>query len=73
MSPALASRLAAAIERWVARLTLAVTWASLLLLLAVTGVHVIGRQFLDVGSETLSELAGDLFFGLAMASFGFAY
>ena len=33
----------------------------------------IGRQFLDVGSEALAELAGDLFFGLAMVSFGFAY
>jgi len=61
------------VERWVARVTLAVAWAILLLLLAVTGVHVIGRQFLDVGSEALSELAGDLFFGLAMLSFGFAY
>ena len=73
MSLALASRLSAGIDRWVGRLTLAVAWAILFLLLAVTGVHVIGRQFLDVGSEALSELAGDLFFGLAMLSFGFAY
>ncbi len=73
MSAALASRLSEVIERWVGRVTLAVAWAILLLLLAVTGVHVIGRQFLHVGSEALAELAGDLFFGLTMASFGFAY
>jgi TRAP-type mannitol/chloroaromatic compound transport system permease small subunit len=68
-----ASRLSAAIARWIQRITIALAWLLLASLLVVTTVHVLGRQFVDVESEALSELAGDLFFALAMVSFGFAY
>jgi TRAP-type mannitol/chloroaromatic compound transport system permease small subunit len=73
VSLAAASRLSAVIARWVQRITIAFAWLLLASLLVVTAVHVLGRQFVDVGSEALSELAGDLFFALAMVSFGFAY
>lgn len=67
------SRLSIGIDRWVSRLTLGFAWFALPLLIVVTLVHVVGRQFYDVGSGTLYELGSELFFALVMLSFGYAY
>lgn len=67
------SSLSVGIDRWVSRLTLGFSWFALLLLITVTVVHVVGRQFGDVGSGTLYEAGSELFFALVMLSFGYAY
>lgn len=67
------ARVSRGIDRWVSRLTLGFAWFALPLLIVVTVVHVVGRQFGDVGSGTLYELGSELFFALVMLSFGYAY
>jgi TRAP-type mannitol/chloroaromatic compound transport system permease small subunit len=67
------SRLSDALDRWVSRLSLGMAWLALISLMALMLFHVIGRQFRDVSSEALAELGADLFFGLVMFSFGYAY
>lgn len=64
--------LSRALERWVSRVTLAFAWLALPLLTALTVVSVAGRRF-GLGGEELYELGGDVFFGLVMLSFGYAY
>lgn len=58
----------------------AVAWACILpslimlpLLIAVSVYDIVGRQFYNTGSTRLQELEWHLFFGLVMASIGYAY
>lgn len=67
------ARLSRALDRWLSRLTLAFAWNALLLLISVTVLNVVGRQFYRGDWATLSELGSDLFFALVMLSFGYAY
>lgn len=67
------SRLSRWLDRWVSRLTLTVAWLALLLLIIVTVFNVVGRQLHTVDWAFLYELQSDLFLGLVMVSFGYAY
>lgn len=67
------SRWSRMLDRLVTRLTLGVAWVVLPLLILLTVVNVVGRQFHAVGSDMLSDLGSDLFFVLVMLSFGHAY
>lgn len=67
------ARLGRGLDRWVSRLALGFAWVALPLLIVLTVVHVVGRQFGRVGSSTLYEAGAELFFALVMLSFGYAY
>lgn len=62
-----------ALDRWIARFALAFAWPSLLLLIGLTVFDVGGRQFHDVGAVARRALEADLFLGLVMLSFAYAY
>lgn len=66
-------RVSVGLDRFVAGLSLAAAWLALPLLVIVSVFHVVGRQFRDVGSESLYELGSALFFALVMFSLGYAY
>jgi TRAP-type mannitol/chloroaromatic compound transport system permease small subunit len=60
-------------ERWVARITLACAWFTLIALVAVTALDVAVRQIAHVGSDALKEIESSLFLMLVMASLGYTY
>ena len=61
------------LERWIARVTLACAWFSLLALVAVTSLDVSLRQIAHVGSDALKEIESSLFLLLTMISLGYTY
>lgn len=71
--PDLLLRVSRSLDRWVSRLTLAVAWLALPLLITLTVVNVLARRFHGPGWPALYELGAEVFFVLVMLSFGYAY
>jgi TRAP-type mannitol/chloroaromatic compound transport system permease small subunit len=61
------------VERTIERLGIAVAWATVLPLIAVSVYDIVARRVFNTGSMRLQELAWYLFLALIMLSQGYAY